>query len=157
MDEKAASALIVVKMDRDDLKGEALQCRVVMGKGLFVFHFRCLLDNAFTTHNKHAEPDHFLALWDNKMVVHDGGHASGFKNRFDKDTYDTDGACCCYFLYCPHLCCIGVSFYQLKSTDAGSLRTVQVPEVCCCSFDIGHVLSAHSVFVCAENRVIELW
>jgi len=81
--------LIVVKMDRD-LNGEALQCRVVMGR----------------------EPDHFLALWDNKMVVHDGGHASGFKNRFDKDSYDTDG----------------VMLYQMKSTDAGALRTVQVPE-----------------------------
>ncbi len=37
------------------------------------------------------EPAHFRQLFRGNMVVHSGGHASGFKNRTEGDSYDTDG------------------------------------------------------------------
>ena len=37
------------------------------------------------------EPDEFLALFRGRMVVHQGGVASGFKNKNDSDSFDTDG------------------------------------------------------------------
>lgn len=67
-DEKGASALLTKQMD-DELRGEATQVRVVQGK----------------------EPNHFLALFKGRMVVHSGGHASAFKNRKETDTYDIEG------------------------------------------------------------------
>jgi villin 1/advillin len=88
-DERGASALFAKKMD-DDLNGEATQVRVVQGK----------------------EPNHFLALFKGKMVVHSGGKASGFKNRKDADSYDTDG----------------VSLFHVRGTNAINTRAVQVAE-----------------------------
>ncbi len=67
-DEKAASAVWAMKMD-DELKGQAVQVRVVQNK----------------------EPPHFYMMFKGTLVIHEGGHASGFKNREDKDSYDTDG------------------------------------------------------------------
>lgn len=67
-DEKGASALFAKEMD-DELGGDPVQVRVVQNK----------------------EPQHFLALFKGKMVVHEGGVASGFKNNTDGDSFDTDG------------------------------------------------------------------
>jgi len=61
-DEKAASALLTVDLD-DALGGEPVQVRVTQG----------------------AEPQHFLCLFKGKMVIHDGGYASGFANRKIED------------------------------------------------------------------------
>ena len=38
------------------------------------------------------EPDHMVALFGGKMVIHKGGKASGFKNKAAEDTYDTCAA-----------------------------------------------------------------
>ena len=67
-DEKAASALQAKQLD-DEMGDRPVQCRVVQGK----------------------EPEHFRQLFAGRMVVHSGGCASGFKNRKDEDSYDTDG------------------------------------------------------------------
>ena len=53
----------------DELGGAATQVRVTMGK----------------------EPMHFVRCFHGKMGVHSGGKASGFKNKADADSYDTDG------------------------------------------------------------------
>lgn len=88
-DEKGASAILATKMD-DDLGGAATQVRVVQGK----------------------EPNHFLSLFKGKMIIHSGGKASGFKNKADTDSYDTDG----------------VSLFHVKGTNAVNTRAVQVAE-----------------------------
>jgi hypothetical protein len=89
LDEKASAALIAVQMDQE-LGGAPVQVRVVQNK----------------------EPNHFLQLFKGKMVVHNGGKASGFKNRADIDSYDTDG----------------VSLYHIKGTNELNTRGVQVEE-----------------------------
>jgi Gelsolin repeat/Villin headpiece domain len=89
-DEKGSSALFAKQMD-DELGGDPVQVRVVQNK----------------------EPDHFLALFKGRMVVHTGGRASGFANVNDADSYDTDG----------------VSLFHVKGTNDVNTRAVQVPEV----------------------------
>ena len=89
-DEKGASALLATKMD-DDLGGSPVQVRVVQGK----------------------EPSHFCALFKGKMVIHDGGKASGFKNSDQKDESDDDG----------------VSLFHVRGTSERDTRAVQMPEV----------------------------
>ncbi|KAE9023440.1 Villin-1 [Phytophthora rubi] len=88
-DEKAASALLATFLD-DSLGGNPVQVRVVQGK----------------------EPAHFRALFKGTMIVHAGGKASGFANRDDEDSYDTDG----------------VSLYQVKGTNELNTLAVQVDE-----------------------------
>jgi len=89
-DEKGASALLTKQMD-DDLKGEASQVRVVQGK----------------------EPNHFLALFKGKMIVHSGGHASAFKNRKDNESYSTEET----------------ALYHIRGTSVLNTRAVAVPHV----------------------------
>jgi hypothetical protein len=89
-DEKGASALLATKMD-DDLGGSPVQVRVVQGK----------------------EPSHFCSLFKGKMVIHDGGKASGFKNSKQEDESDDDG----------------VSLFHVRGTNARNTRAVQVAEV----------------------------
>jgi len=88
-DEKGASALIATRMD-DETGGAATQVRVVMGK----------------------EPNHFVRLFNGKMVIHSGGKASGFANRSEGDSYDTDG----------------ISLFHVRGSDPESTRGVQVEE-----------------------------
>jgi advillin len=85
-DEKGASALIAKDMD-DQLKGAACQVRVVQGK----------------------EPNHFLCLFKGKMVIHDGGKASGFKNSTEADTKTS-----------------GTALYHIRGTTPLNTRAVQV-------------------------------
>jgi hypothetical protein len=89
-DEKGASALFATKMD-DDLGGSPVQVRVVQGK----------------------EPSHFCSLFKGKMVIHDGGKASGFKNSKQEDESDDDG----------------VSLFHVRGTNEHNTRAVQVAEV----------------------------
>jgi uncharacterized protein involved in tolerance to divalent cations len=92
-DEKGAAALIATRMD-DELTAAgtpATQVRVVMGK----------------------EPSHFVRLFKGKMVVRSGGKASGFKNREDADSYDTDGT----------------ELYHIRGSLPEDTRAVQVAEV----------------------------
>lgn len=58
------------------------------------------------------EPKHFLSLFQGKMIVHEGGVASGFKNQKAVDTFDTDG----------------ISLFHVKGTNAYNTRAVQVAE-----------------------------
>lgn len=87
-DEKGASALLVKDMD-DKLNHEATQVRVVQGK----------------------EPNHFLALFKGKMVVHTGGHASAFKNRKETESYTASET----------------ALYHVRGTTGLNTRANQVP------------------------------
>jgi len=88
-DEKGASALWAKTLD-DKYGGAPVQIRVVQNK----------------------EPPHFYLLFKGKMIVHAGGHASGFKNRDDKDQYFTEG---------------GVRLFQVRGTNELNTRAIQVP------------------------------
>ena len=57
-----------MKLD-EELDGRAVQVRVTQ-------------DN---------EPRHFLKMFKGKMIIFSGGHASGFRNVHDYDSYDLDG------------------------------------------------------------------
>lgn len=89
-DEKGAAALLAKDLD-DELGGSPVQVRVIQGK----------------------EPAHFRSLFHGKMVVHAGGKASGFANRDDQDSYDTDG----------------VSLFHVKGTNPENTVASQVDEV----------------------------
>ena len=88
-DEFGAAAILATKMD-DELGGAATQVRVAMGK----------------------EPSHFVEIFQGKLVIHEGGKASGFKNRAEADSYDTDGT----------------SLYHVRGTSAANTRAVQIEE-----------------------------
>lgn len=90
-DERGASAIHAVKLD-EQYGGDPVQVRVVQNK----------------------EPPHFYLVMQQfgGMVVHAGGHASGFKNRDDKDSYDTDGT----------------RLFQVRGTNDWNTRAIQVEE-----------------------------
>jgi villin 1/advillin len=114
-DEKGASALFAKEMD-DELGGDPVQVRVVQNK----------------------EPQHFLALFKGKMVVHEGGVASGFNNSKDnKDTFDTDG----------------ISLFHVKGRTPIDTRAVQVAEKAASlnSGDCFVLLTPGTVFMWAGN------
>jgi len=71
---------------------------------------------------QNKEPNHFLILFKNKFVVHEGGHASGWKNVGDTSKYDTDGT----------------RLFQVRGTTAFNTRAIQVPEkaTSLCSGDV---------------------
>ncbi|XP_043235467.1 gelsolin, cytoplasmic-like isoform X3 [Amphibalanus amphitrite] len=110
-DEKAASALQAVKMD-DELGGKAVQVRISQGE----------------------EPRHFLMLFKGKMIVFMGGHASGFKNVHDHDTYDADGT----------------RMFHVRGTCEADTRAVQVPEQAA-------YLSPDDVFVLETPGATYIW
>jgi advillin len=58
------------------------------------------------------EPLHFRQLFKGKMVIHQGGKASGFKNTKEQDNYDEDG----------------VSLFHVKGTNELNTVAVQVEE-----------------------------
>ena len=89
-DERGAAALHAVQLD-DRYGGAPVQVRVVQSK----------------------EPDHFLLVFKGRMVVHSGGRASGFKNRFEEDSYDVDGT----------------RLFHVRGTNEFDTRAVQVEEV----------------------------
>jgi hypothetical protein len=90
-DEKGASALKAKELD-DELGDRPVQVRVVQGK----------------------EPPHFRQLFKGRMIVHAGGKASGFTNRNDTDSYDTDG----------------ISLFHVKGSGPLNTYAVQVEERC---------------------------
>ncbi|KAG8223496.1 hypothetical protein J437_LFUL004964, partial [Ladona fulva] len=89
-DEKAASALHAIRLD-NEVSGKAVQVRVTQGH----------------------EPRHFLRIFKGKLVIFMGGHASGFRNVHDHDTYDVDGT----------------RLFEVRGTCPDDTRAVQVPEV----------------------------
>lgn len=110
-DERATSAIMTVKMD-NDLGGKAIQVRVVHGQ----------------------EPEHFLRIFNGKMVIMSGGKASGFKNIHDYDSYDADGT----------------RLFQVRGTNAFNTRAEQVPET-------SSSLNSNDVFILETPSVTYLW
>lgn len=110
-DERACSALFAVKLD-DEVGGRAVQVRVVQGR----------------------EPQHFLQIFKGKMIMFLGGHASGFKNRNDTDSYDVDGT----------------RLFHVQGTCADDVRAVQAPEVAAS-------LNADDVFVLETPKETYVW
>lgn len=110
-DEKASSAIWTVKLD-NDLGGKAIQVRVVQG----------------------VEPKHFLHIFKGKMVTFMGGHASGFRNIHDYDTYDKDGT----------------RMFHVKGTSEWDTRAEQVPEKT-------SSLNSDDVFVLETPQMTYIW
>lgn len=75
----------------NELSGSAIQVRVVQGN----------------------EPRHFLKVFKGKLIVFSGGHAAGFKNIQDNDTYDVDGT----------------RLFRIRGTCVEDVRADQMPEV----------------------------
>ena len=92
-DERADSALIAKQLD-DDLGGMPVQVRVVQGK----------------------EPPHFYKIFENRMVIHEGGIGAGWANRegeaVNEDSYDNDGT----------------RLFHVRGTNDYNTRAVQVAE-----------------------------
>lgn len=110
-DEKGASAIIATRMD-DEMGGSATQVRVVMGK----------------------EPSHFVRLFHGTMVIHSGGKASGFANRTEGDSFDTDG----------------ISLFHVRGTEKDDTRAVQVEEK-------ASSLNSGDCFVLLTPETIYMW
>jgi len=110
-DEKGASALWAKNLD-DKYGGAPVQVRVVQNK----------------------EPNHLLLLFKNKFVVHEGGHASGFKNVGAKDQYDLDGT----------------RLFQVRGTTSFNTRAIQVPERTAS-------LNSGDVFILETPKKVWLW
>lgn len=91
-DERGSAALLCKETDARKFNGGAAQIRVTQGK----------------------EPAHFRAIFKGLMIVHEGGNASGAKNRDDVDSRDTDG----------------VALFHVKSTNNSNACGVQVAETC---------------------------
>jgi villin 1/advillin len=111
VDEKGASALLSKELD-DEMGGDPVQVRVPSGK----------------------EPAHFLSMWGRPLCVHTGGVASGFKNRADVDSFDTDGT----------------SLYHVRGNTDYNTRAVQVEEVAAS-------LNSGDVFVLLTPDVMYVW
>jgi hypothetical protein len=87
-DEKAAAALQAKALD-DSMGGYPVQVRVTQGK----------------------EPAHFHGLFKGRMVVHAGGHASGFKNSTQADAQGAGR---------------GPALYHVRGASAATTHAVQV-------------------------------
>lgn len=111
IDEKAQSAIHAVRLD-NELNGSAIQVRVTQGH----------------------EPRHFLKIFKGKMVVFSGGHASGFKNIQDNDTYDVDGT----------------RLFRIRGTLADDVRADQMPEVAAS-------LASDDVFILETPNATYIW
>lgn len=68
------------------------------------------------------------------MVIFSGGHASGFKNIKDNDTYDTDGT----------------RLFRIRGTCSEDVRAVQLPEKT-------SSLNSDDVFLLETPDQIYLW
>lgn len=111
IDEKAASAIQAVQMD-NELGGRAVQIRVVQD----------------------YEPKHFLQMFKGKLIVFLGGHASGFKNIKEHDTY-VDGE---------------TRLYRIRGTNDVDVRASQQPA-------IAKSLESDDVFIIENGTNVWLW
>ncbi|XP_042910486.1 gelsolin, cytoplasmic isoform X2 [Parasteatoda tepidariorum] len=108
-DERATAAIMTVRMSNDM---NAVQIRVVHGQ----------------------EPEHFLRIFKGQMVIMSGGHASGFKNIHDFDSYDVDGT----------------RLFQVRGTNHYNTRAEQIPESSCS-------LNSNDVFILETPTLTYLW
>lgn len=111
VDEKASAALLSKELD-DSFGGKPIQVRVTQGK----------------------EPSHFRQLFKGKLIIHAGGHASGFKNSNEQNTYDTDG----------------MALFHVKGTNSLNTYGVQVPE-------IASSLNSQDAFVLVTPSHVFVW
>ncbi|XP_065073533.1 gelsolin isoform X3 [Ochlerotatus camptorhynchus] len=110
-DEKASAALHTVRLD-NELNGKAVQVRVTQGN----------------------EPRHFLKIFKGKMINFTGGHASGFKNVHDHDTYDVDGT----------------RLFRIRGTSSDDVRAEQLPET-------ASSLASDDVFILETPSATYVW
>jgi hypothetical protein len=112
-DEKGASALLTKQMD-DERGGEPVQVRIEQGR----------------------EPNHFLTLFKGKMVIHNGGYASAFKNKKETETSVDANA---------------TRLYHIKGTNAFNTKAVEVaPQASNLnSGDVFGLLTADAVYIWA--------
>ncbi|XP_075250157.1 advillin-like isoform X2 [Convolutriloba macropyga] len=112
-DEQGTVALKTIELD-DLVSGTAMQVRVVQGK----------------------EPNHFLAIFRGRLIVHLGGKSSGFRNA-NIDNKKTMN------LTRNHL-------FQIRGTDKLNTRCV---EVAC----VGSSLNSNDSFVLKSKEAVYLW
>lgn len=110
-DEKGSSALLAKDLD-DSMGGEPVQVRVVQNK----------------------EPNHFLSLFKGKMVVHEGGVPSAFKNRNETSNVSVDG----------------IGLYHVRGTNDINTRGVQVPAS-------ASSLNSSDCFVLKTDDAVYVW
>ena len=110
-DEIGASALLAKDLD-DEMGGAPVQVRVVQGK----------------------EPNHFRQLFKGKMIVHEGGKASGFKNSDQEDQYDDDG----------------ISLFHVRGSNPLNTYGTQVAEVAAS-------LNSQDCFVLVTPSIVFSW
>ncbi|XP_019529713.3 gelsolin isoform X3 [Aedes albopictus] len=111
IDEKATAAMHAVRLD-DELNGKAVQVRVTQGN----------------------EPRHFLKIFKGKLIIFSGGHASGFKNIHDHDTYDVDGT----------------RLFRIRGTCSDDVRAEQLPET-------ASSLASDDVFILETPSATYVW
>ncbi|XP_070570156.1 advillin-like isoform X2 [Ptychodera flava] len=110
-DEKGTSAAMTVALD-DEVGGAAVQIRQVMGK----------------------ECNHFLAMFQGKLIIHQGGKSSAFKNSSQKDKAYTGG----------------VRMFQVRGTSELATKAYEVDAVAAS-------LNSNDVFVLQTPKNIYLW
>ncbi|XP_057374251.1 gelsolin, cytoplasmic-like [Daphnia carinata] len=110
-DEKAASAIHAMRLD-NEVAGKAVQVRLTQGN----------------------EPRHFIKMFKGKMIIFTGGHASGFRNIHDYDSYDVDGT----------------RLFHVRGYGADDMRAVQVAET-------ASSLNSDDVFVLETPSKTYLW
>ncbi|XP_065196532.1 gelsolin, cytoplasmic-like [Sycon ciliatum] len=110
-DEQGSAALWAIKKD-EEVGGAAVQVRVVQGH----------------------EPEHFLRIFEGKLVIHEGGKASGFRNLKDTDSYDTDGT----------------RLFHVRGTAPYNVKAVQVTEK-------ASSLNSNDVFVLETPKATYVW
>ncbi|XP_055532240.1 gelsolin, cytoplasmic-like isoform X2 [Wyeomyia smithii] len=110
-DEKASAALHAVRLD-NELNGKAVQVRVTQGN----------------------EPRHFLKIFKGKLINFTGGHASGFRNIHDHDSYDVDGT----------------RLFRIRGTCSEDIRAEQLPET-------ASSLASDDVFILETPSATYIW
>lgn len=110
-DERGSSVLHARNI-QDDLPGTSSQVRVTQNK----------------------EPDHFLKLFKGKMVIHEGGVDSGFKNRQPTDSKPEPKT----------------RLYHVRGTTEHNTRAVEVAAVT-------SSLNSNDVFIVLEETEIFIW
>eukprot|EP00026_Physarum_polycephalum_P002067 Phypoly_transcript_02071.p1 GENE.Phypoly_transcript_02071~~Phypoly_transcript_02071.p1 ORF type:complete len:829 (+),score=189.83 Phypoly_transcript_02071:487-2973(+) len=111
-DEKGASALLAKELD-DKLHGTATQIRVVQNK----------------------EPNHFVSLFDGKLIIKQGGHPSGFKTVAQETAPSSDSP---------------VQLYQIRGATEITTRAIEVPPK-------SASLSSRDAFILITQTGVTVW
>lgn len=101
------------------------------------------------------EPRHFIKMFKGRMIIFTGGHASGFRNIHDYDSYDVDGTRLFHVSskVLPWIYIITVSvslIVKVRGYAADDMRAVQVAET-------ASSLNSDDVFVLETPSKTYLW